>query len=85
MTTATQEFERTLRAFVAAGSGLDGEHVIPGNDKGERPKDAYATLLLIDDDRLAYPVRYQQPDETTTQVTYRRASVFVAVLPRRRG
>ena len=69
------DLERTLRSFVAAGSGLATDHVIPGNDKGPRPKEPYASLLLIGDDRLAYPVRYQRPDnEMTTQVTYRRAN-----------
>ena len=72
--TTQLEFERTIRAFVADGSRLDPSLVIPGNDAGKRPKDAYASLLLIDDDRLAYPVRYQQPDETVTTLTYRRAS-----------
>ena len=72
---ATSEFERTLRAFVAAGSGLATDHVIPGNDRGPRPGMPYASLLLSDDPRLAYPVRYQQPgDEMTTTVSYRRAA-----------
>ena len=72
---ATSEFERTLRAFVAEGSGLATDHVIPGNDRGPRPGMPYASLLLSDDPRLAYPVRYQQPgDEMTTTVSYRRAN-----------
>ena len=75
MTTQTLTLEQTLRWFVATGSGLDRSHVIPGNDKGARPKDAYASLLLIDDGRLAHPVRYQQPgDELVTTMTYRRAA-----------
>ena len=69
------DLERNVRSFVAAGSGLATDHVIPGNDDGPRPKEPYASLLLIDDDRLAYPIRYQQPyDETVSTLTYRRAA-----------
>ena len=65
------DLERTIRAFVAQGSRLT---VIPGNDDGPRPTATYASLLLIDDARLAAPVRYQQPyDETVSMIVYRRA------------
>ena len=69
------DLERTVRAFVAQGSGLARMRVIPGNDDGPRPKDPYASLLLIDDARRAAPIRYQQPnDETVSTLTYRRAN-----------
>ena len=75
MTPQTLTLDQTLRWFVAAGSGLDRGLVIPGNSKGPRPKDAYASLLLIDDNRLSYPIRYQQPnDEMTSSISYRRAT-----------
>ena len=41
-----QALERSLRSFIAMGSGLPQADVIPGNSKGTAPKDPYATLLL---------------------------------------
>ena len=51
----SQHLERVVRAFVAEGSGLDSDHVIPGNAKGPRWKDRYASLLLRTDQRRSYP------------------------------
>ena len=66
------DLERKVRAFVAQGSRLT---VIPGNDDGPRPAAAYASLLMVEDARLAAPIRYQQPnDETVSTLTYRRAN-----------
>ena len=48
--------ERCIRAYVAQGSGLDFDHVMPGNAKDEwRWKSPYATLLLQNDQRRSYP------------------------------
>ena len=68
------DFERTIRTFVASGSGLSGANVIPGNDKNPRPTDAYATLLLVDDPSIGYPIRLQQDDGTTSSASNRRAT-----------
>jgi len=38
--------DRAVRSFVAAGSGLPGERVIPGNDDGPSPGGLYASALL---------------------------------------
>ena len=66
--------ERTLRAYVAQGSGLDPHHVIPGNDPGHRPAKPYASLLLREDRRRGYPIRRQLPNTTmTTDLVYRQA------------
>ena len=46
---------RAVRAYVATGSGLAPALVIPGNDKGPRPKEPYASLLLVDDGRRGFP------------------------------
>ena len=55
-TTAT--LEAKIRAYVAAGSGLDpGKHVIPGNDKGPAPKELYATVLLVTSTGQGVPYR----------------------------
>ena len=67
-------FERTLRRYVALGSGLAPSNVLPGNDRSPRPVDPYASLLFIGPiRRLGYPVRRQQTNETTSSISYRRA------------
>ena len=63
-----QEFDRALRAFVAAGSGLDDAVVIPGNSTGPRPTAEYASLLMIRDLRNGYPIF----GAAGQQMTYRR-------------
>ena len=47
----------------------------PATIRGHAPKTPTHRFLLIDDNRLAYPVRYQRPDnEMTTTISYRRAN-----------
>ena len=70
----TGSLERAVRVFVAEGSGLPHGWVIPGNSKGVRRKEPYASLLLIDDIRLGYPIRRQLPGGQTADLTYRRAT-----------
>ena len=43
----TQALERDVRAWVAAGSGLEGKRVLRGKNRGIGPADPYATVLLI--------------------------------------
>ena len=43
----TQNMERAVRGFVAAGSGLESRRVRPGNSDGPAPNELYATVLLI--------------------------------------
>ena len=43
----TRDLERAVRAYVAEGSGLDVNLVIPGNDPGPAPLELYASVLLI--------------------------------------
>ena len=69
----SQALARSVRIFVAEGSGLPTERVIPGNDKGPRPKDPYASVLLIDDKRRGYPIRRQLEAGQTADLVYRRA------------
>ena len=72
--------ERCLRDFVARGAGLDADKVRPGNAKAARPKDPYATLLLLNDVRRSQPEFIQLNDATTggaagtLQLTPRRAT-----------
>ena len=73
-------FERNLRAYVAEGSGLKGELVIPGNERAPRPTDSYATLLRINNSRLAWPARRYEMG-VTTNASYRRNNYSSAVLP----
>ena len=44
-----QVVQRRLRAFVAQGSGIPPELVIPGNDEGRRPPEPYASVLVVTD------------------------------------
>ena len=71
MTTSVMEFERVLRAYVAQGSGLPTEQVVPGNERATRPYAPYATLLRINNSRLAWPVSRYASGVTTT-ASYRR-------------
>ncbi len=52
--------ERSIREYVAQGSGLITQQVIPGNSKGPRELSTYASVLLMSDDRLNYPIRTQR-------------------------
>lgn len=58
--------DEAVRAWVAAGSGLDFDTaVIPGNDSAPSPEGVYATVLEIDDARegLDFVRRLQGADE----------------------
>ena len=66
------ELEKLLRAFVVAGSGLKDTNVIDANDDAPTPRDAFATLLLIDDPALAYPVNHHDNDRIISS-SYRQA------------
>ena len=41
--------QRAIRKFVATGSGLSNNLVIPGNDGGRRPVDSYCSVLVMSD------------------------------------
>ena len=71
MTTSVATFEQVLRAYVAQGSGLKANLVIPGNDRSPRPIESYATLLRVDNSRLAWPARRYEA-AITTNASYRR-------------
>ena len=45
----TQDLERSIRAYVAAGSGLASSQVIPGYADGPAPNGLYASVLLINE------------------------------------
>ena len=55
----SQQLDRSIRAYVARGTGLATNLVRPGNAKGQRPKEAYATLLPGPDVRTGAP-QYRQ-------------------------
>ena len=75
MATTFKDFEETIREFAAIGSGLKIELVIPGNDPHPRSSAPYATLLLVTDTGLDYPVRLQDPDlPVTISTSHRRAT-----------
>ena len=43
----TQDLERAVRAYVAAGSGLEPRQVRRGNQRGAVPDSLFASVLLI--------------------------------------
>ena len=68
-----QALERAVRWFVAEGTGLATNRVIAGNAQGQRPKEPYASLLLIRDARRGYPIRRDLINGETADLVYRRA------------
>ena len=48
---SSQTLDRSVRGFVAAGSGLGTHAVVPANDKGPAPKGLYATVLEVSNTR----------------------------------
>ncbi len=52
---ARRDLERSFRGFVAAGSGLESQRVIPGNERFGAYEDdggaVFATVLLLSDER----------------------------------
>lgn len=55
MTPPIRDIERAIRSWVAQGSGLPSESVIPGNDDGPAPDYPYATVLPIDQELAGVP------------------------------
>ncbi len=51
-----EEFEASVRGFIAIGAGLPGNYVIPGNDNAPAPQSVFASLLLLTDDVVGFPV-----------------------------
>ena len=47
LTPTAQTVERNLRAWIAAGSGLNASAVIPGETDGPAPNGLYASVVLI--------------------------------------
>ena len=74
MTNARQAIVRKFVAQAFAAGSFDDEvevieraHVIPSRGKGPRPKVAYATLLLVTDERSGYPARAVVGADTTAR------------------
>lgn len=53
--------DQAVRAYVAEGSEIPGERVIPGNDDGPRPSYIYATVLRMRDTTRGLPFRSATP------------------------
>ena len=75
----TQELEREIRGLIATGSGLSAMLVIEGNGKSPRPKQSYASVLMMDNERRGYPVFRdgEQEGDGTQTITPRMHSVSV--------
>lgn len=74
----TQTLNRVVRAFVAEGSGLAGENVIPGNDPAAAPSDVYCSVLPTTTTSLGYPDFTEDTDtQTVTQYETRRRTYSV--------
>ncbi len=52
---STYDLEDKVRGLVAAGSAMDPNFVIPGNDDGPTPDELFATALLIHQDIQGIP------------------------------
>ncbi len=56
MTASLRDLERVVRGYIAEGSGLPTDHVIPGDSNGPREPDAYASASLIGTRRTGSPI-----------------------------
>lgn len=70
-----EELETALRHFIADASGLDRNRVIPGNTTSPRPRGEYATLLLTNQGRQAYPA-WEDDGMGNQNATHYRRDVF---------
>ena len=76
--TFQRDLERKVRAHIAAGSKLPTENILPGNDPGPRPHNAFATCLLMTDRNIGYAGDkvVETEDNTEELVKHVRASIF---------
>ena len=66
-----KQIGRAVRKFVATGSGLDGQDVVPGEQKAPRHKDPYASVLHVTTDQLSsYPAIRTTSEGSTTTMWY---------------
>lgn len=63
------QVQRSVRAFVAKGSGVPRDHVIPGNSLGRRPLEPYASVLIISDVLESEPLSRYRPDPEDNTAT----------------
>lgn len=68
--------ERKVRLYIAAGSGIDPEKVIPGHDQGPRVEGLYASVLLINDVSRAMADRRESADDDTAEVRLHRRALY---------
>jgi len=59
-----RDVDRAVRAYVAAGSGLPSQRVIPGNSPGPSPAEPYASALLVSSKREGHAWRRNEPGPT---------------------
>lgn len=70
----TDRLEAAVRQHIADGTGIDFDTlVLEGNPKGDRPKEPYATLLLVHTRRLGEPNYATSADGTTTVENFYRS------------
>lgn len=71
--------ERSIRRYVAAGSGLERTHVIPANAPGPAPDGVFATVLILRTEQMGHPysadyVPRDSPDDVRRVVEIARQS-----------
>ena len=63
-----RDFERNLRKWVAAGSGLADQDVIPGETDGPAPNGLYASVILITPRIVGLPYVRRERNEDGIQI-----------------
>ena len=82
---ARADIDRTIRRFVAAGSGLANTHVIPTRRMGPAPKEQYATVLIFDDTRRGFGRTRYEGTTTQTRRTFASRRITASVQWLRKG
>ena len=65
-----ETIDRRVRAYVAAGSGLDARYVLVGNSDGPAPTEPFATVLAVIRALQGMPVRGADGEEWYIDATY---------------
>ena len=78
ITPPTAQLEASIRWWVAMGSGLTPQYVMPGNSGRPAPNESYATVLLISTSQRGRPVHVLRRDDDGIDLVERTEAIINA-------